>query len=641
MNKILPLFIAVLATVSMFAQSQRTVLMEEFTQASCPPCEATTPSLNAIMDANAADVVQIRYNTSWPGVDPMNADNPTEIRARVDYYGVSGVPNFNLDGVTNGSTVPNQNQINGFINASAPVLVEVDHALSADLLTMDVTVRVTNEGTTDFSLSNDFLRVALVEELVAWPFEPGSTSIVDFEYVFKTFFTTPEGMAMPDVAAGQTWEMTWTDLQMPERIYDYQTLAVVAFIQQDNSATSHPVLNAAKSEPIVLTGYASYAVSAGASVDGGLCDPAFSPSATVINNGSADLTGVVVNFVNNGDVVESITVTDVIPAGGSLQVNFATVDLPNGQNDIIYTLESGTAGQDLAILDNFTEVQTYAKAGAIVNDFEKGFETQTVPALPVGAVVDIPTSIFVVNSTVLNATNPLGGYGQSENSARVNFYQWTNDGSLPLTGNMIIAEQVEVVSESPIFSFDWAFTTWGGSNDGLAVEISTDCGVTYSEIWKKTGSALATAPEINNPMGAFVPNATQWDSADIDLSAYLGEKVLLRFFFTTGWGDMLYLDNINVQGISAIDELDQDESISLYPNPATSEITLDMNLNEVSDVNIRMVNIMGQTVLVDKMNGVSGNSQSTIDVSGLPTGAYVLYMNVGEKEVVRRISVAK
>jgi hypothetical protein len=44
MKKPLLIAAALFAMTSAFGQSQRTVLFEEFTQASCPPCAATNPS---------------------------------------------------------------------------------------------------------------------------------------------------------------------------------------------------------------------------------------------------------------------------------------------------------------------------------------------------------------------------------------------------------------------------------------------------------------------------------------------------------------------------------------------------------------------------------------------------------------------
>lgn len=77
---------------------QRLVLLEHFTQASCAPCAVQNPALKVILDANPDKIVAIKYQTSWPGVDPMNAANPTDVAARVQYYTVTGVPNSVMDG---------------------------------------------------------------------------------------------------------------------------------------------------------------------------------------------------------------------------------------------------------------------------------------------------------------------------------------------------------------------------------------------------------------------------------------------------------------------------------------------------------------------------------------------------------------
>src|SRR5436190_1980734 len=80
------------------AQTQRMVLTEEFTQASCPPCASANPTYNAMCDANPTKLIGLHYQVSWPGSDPMNAENATQVATRVSYYGVSGVPDSKLDG---------------------------------------------------------------------------------------------------------------------------------------------------------------------------------------------------------------------------------------------------------------------------------------------------------------------------------------------------------------------------------------------------------------------------------------------------------------------------------------------------------------------------------------------------------------
>lgn len=89
------------ATMQTKAQSQRLVLVEEFTNASCPPCAAQNPTFNTLLANNTVKVVSIKYQTNWPGVDPMNAQTQAEVGPRVTYYGVTGVPYSPIDGDVN------------------------------------------------------------------------------------------------------------------------------------------------------------------------------------------------------------------------------------------------------------------------------------------------------------------------------------------------------------------------------------------------------------------------------------------------------------------------------------------------------------------------------------------------------------
>jgi hypothetical protein len=98
MKKSLLLVAIAINTGTILAQSQRLVFVEEFTQASCGPCAAANPAFNTLLSANSSKAVSVKYQVSWPGTDPMNAQNPTEVASRVAYYGVSGVPDARMDG---------------------------------------------------------------------------------------------------------------------------------------------------------------------------------------------------------------------------------------------------------------------------------------------------------------------------------------------------------------------------------------------------------------------------------------------------------------------------------------------------------------------------------------------------------------
>ncbi len=635
MKKAILLFCFACYSVLSFSQSQRTILLEEFTQASCPPCETTTPALNAIVAANSEKIVQVRYQTSWPGVDPMNADNPTEVQDRVDYYGVTGVPNLRYDGPDTGSPgTITQAQIDGAYAVSSPVLIEVEHVVN-DLTSMDVTVRIINEGTEAFEDANDKLRVALTEEVIVWPTPPGSTSLVEFEAVLKTFFTGTAGMDIPEIAAGETWENTWTGLAIPDFVYNYNQLSVVAWLQNDNTQAVH---NAAASHPITLDGYADLGISSSAvNTSTSLCDYEFTGEVTIENAGGSEVTSYEANLIINGVTTLTETVMDPLAAGASNTITFESLSLPPGTSVIEF--EVATDGGDIATLNNGSAQTVVGKAGASSDLVEEDFEAETVGAFASGTIVDLPLAGSVVNATFMGATSPIGGFGESDNSIWVNFWNWNPATVGTANGEIVVANQFTVPAVASL-SLDYAYTSWQSSQDRMQVQISTDCGETYTDLFNEAGSALATAPEVNQNNAFFTPTATQWANIQFDLAAYEGQEVLIRLYFTSAWGDMMFIDNILLSNVVSVEEeLTETERVVIFPNPASNELNIDLTLDTPSDISFSLMDVSGRTVLTDAVNGVQSSATHSIDVSQVQSGMYLLQVKAGNKLIVRNINI--
>lgn len=97
----------------------------------------------------------------------------------------------------------------------------------------------------------------------------------------------------------------------------------------------------------------------------------------------------------------------------------------------------------------------------------------------------------------------------------------------------------------PVLLFDLAYTYYTDEHwDTLAIEISIDCGMTFQAIYEKTKDELATVPP---SILRFEPTrSADWRREIVDLSAYLGETIFVRFVNKMGWGNSLYLDNIHL-----------------------------------------------------------------------------------------------
>lgn len=165
------------------------------------------------------------------------------------------------------------------------------------------------------------------------------------------------------------------------------------------------------------------------------------------------------------------------------------------------------------------------------------------PYLPAGWYqTNADTDVTWAQSTAV------GGFGTSTSSVAMDNY--SPAASIVGTIDEIITPKYSFASvTSAQLTFDVAYARYNGTyTDSLIVYISTNCGVTWTPVYNKGGyTGLQTAPD--NATSMFVPTNTQWRTETVNLSSYAGQaNVTLKFTSRSGWGQMLYLDNINLTG---------------------------------------------------------------------------------------------
>lgn len=127
----------------------------------------------------------------------------------------------------------------------------------------------------------------------------------------------------------------------------------------------------------------------------------------------------------------------------------------------------------------------------------------------------------------------------------LNFFSYPDQGQL----DYFVMEPLDFTDlEAPIFlSFDLAYTNYSANfTDGMRIEVSTDCGSTYDQvIYEKFDQELATRPTTTNNF--FPTSSDEWRAELADLSDFAGmDKIRIRFVAVNGYGNNLYLDNINI-----------------------------------------------------------------------------------------------
>jgi hypothetical protein len=113
----------------------------------------------------------------------------------------------------------------------------------------------------------------------------------------------------------------------------------------------------------------------------------------------------------------------------------------------------------------------------------------------------------------------------------------------------------------------------------------------------------------------------------VNLSQFAGKRIYIAFVHDTDDDNLITIDNVLVTGTfvddASINEADK-VAFSAYPNPANDFITLGFQLDDASDVNIRVIDNLGRVVSAKDLTNQSGNNSVTVDVANLAAGVYTI-----------------
>lgn len=639
MKNILSTLLVCLFSVAAFGQN-RLVLVEHFTQASCGPCASQNPALKTLLDANATKVVALKYQTSWPGVDPMNAANPTEAAARVQYYNVTGVPNSVMDGSGPGSpgTIVTTSTINNRYNTAAPLNITASHQWTAGYDSIQIGVFVANAGTATVAsgaAGSLKLQVAVIEEEVNYPSAPGSNGETVFYQVMRKMVPDASGTTMADSwTAGQT-QMFVFKVAAPSYLANLNKVAVVAFIQ-DNSNKS--VLNASRTTAQTIAGLPDIGVNAFTAATPGLCDGTTTPMVTIKNEGSLAITSASVAYAINGGTPVTQNWTGSLSAGATAVVTFPQVTLPAGTNSLVATVSSPNGTGDVNGMNNMSAplIAAVLNNTATPAPYSEGMESTSFNSIPAGHVLLYNTAtkplVTVVSKAQVNGLpQELGGYGQSTKSLMVDFFTMQSGAQAS-----IITPKVSGITANHKLYFNHAYASYAGEADGLKIFVSSNCGTTWTNVFDKSGTALATAP---NATSRFFPQPTQWYPNTISLSQFAGQELIVKFECNSAYGNNLWLDNFWINTAALGEEEIQAAQAKLYPNPARDAVKVSLQVSEAGEALVEVINLNGQTVIAQTASVEAGMQSIDLNVADLANGVYTVKIALNDRVETLRFTV--
>jgi Secretion system C-terminal sorting domain len=299
-----------LATAALgFSQSQRFVMIEEFTNASCGPCAQQNPTFDALLNSNTAKCTSIKYHTNWPGVDPMNAQNPTDAGARVTYYNVTGVPYSCMDGSpiagSNYLGAPanlNQSKINAEYAIPSTFNLSMYHQLSAG----NDSIYVTMLGECTEAVSGTLVaQMGVIEKHIHFNTAPGTNGEKDFYNVMKKMLPTASGTGLP--SSFQTGDyFIVQDSWKLANVYMLSELSAIGFIQNNTDKNIKQGANSSTT-PLTMPYNNDVQMMATSNYSTTNCSGSISPMVTIRNNGNNTVTSMTIKYAMNGGTPATFT----------------------------------------------------------------------------------------------------------------------------------------------------------------------------------------------------------------------------------------------------------------------------------------------------------------------------------------------
>ena len=624
MKKIYSLVVTMMIASAVFGQSQRLCLLEEFTQASCPPCATQNPALNALLASNTVKVASIKYQTNWPGVDPMNAQTQTWVGPRVSYYGVTGVPNICFDGNVLQKQAPSaltQTIINNRYAVTSPFDIDLTHSFSSDFDSIFINMVVTCTQATSGTFK---AHVSLVEQEIAFCSAPGSNGEDVFYGVCRKMYPSAAGSAMAaSYTPGNTFSVSFAEA-VPAYTYGFDQLAVVGFIQND---ANKEVAQAEISLPVALPDYAILKNCNAPALPPLTCSASVSGLTTdLTNKGTNTITNADLNIQINGGAITTYNWTGSLAAGATATVSLPAITLPgNGAYNIAIWAANVNGNPNPQCSDTRTTLSLVANITGTVPPVSELFTAVAFP--PAGwARLD-------AGNDNIGWTRAVQGSGGNNGSAKIDYYNSTQGNEDDLYMPSIDLSGVSSAS----LTFKVCKAPYTGYTDALNVNASTDCGVTWSNIWTKSDPALSTAPAATS---AFTPTTTStWRLETVDLASLLGNaNVALVFNAVSGYGNNGYVDEINVTLSSGVGENQLEEQISLFPTPSAGTVFVNLSAIKDNTVRVSILDVTGKTVetyVTEKSN------QHEVNMKGLANGTYMLQIDADGQRISKKVILNK
>ncbi len=217
----------ILFTMLLYAQEERKVLVEVFTNSHCPLCPTAHNVIdNYLTGPNANKISYIYYHMVYPyNDDPLYWESMEGSDARDNFYNpVPATPQGWFDGIHQGSTSGWAASLDNLVATESPLKIILSGTKSATQFYINAEISRTGNIT-----DNDLvIHFVVAEDL----YYDGRNSISNHKHVMRKMFPTPDGQSFT-INLNDTKNVPQTFTLDP--IWDADSLSVIVFVQSTGS----------------------------------------------------------------------------------------------------------------------------------------------------------------------------------------------------------------------------------------------------------------------------------------------------------------------------------------------------------------------------------------------------------------------
>lgn len=366
--------------------------------------------------------------------------------------------------------------------------------------------------------------------------------------------------------------------------------------------------------------------------NGSICGTSFSPVVTLKNFGATTLTSCTINYKIDNNSVQTYSWSGTLTSGNTASVTLPSMSTTAASHTFTCYTSSPNSGSDAnSSNDQLTSTFTCVAGGVTPPVFE-GFEGGT----------------FVPSGWTLSNPDADVTWARTTSAAKTGVASALMDNWSYSTGNgqrdeMTMMPINMTTLSNPVLTFQVAYVYWTVPyqySDTLEVLASSDCGVTWTTVYKKWGNTLMTGTPLSSQSAGWVPGASDWRMETVSLLPYTSANALyIKFRNISDYEDNLYIDDINIMNSTGIATSNLASAVNLFPNPSnTGMFNLNISLPAQENMTITVTNTLGQTVSQVAEDNTYGGAFA-LDLSAQPNGVYFVEIAAGDQKTVQRIVI--